>query len=500
LNGKNATGANRIEADSLEAARAEIMDSLLVRGDADFDGNLLVGEWARALALRADSSLAVSGAASNWNTAALGGSSSATGVNAVAIGGFAAATNTQATAIGSQAAASGVNSVAIGESSSAVGTQSVALGKSASVASSNANVAVGVNASVAAGWGNIAVGGGRLTGSGNPTNNVAIGSSTISSNGAYNTSIGYSSTISGGSTTGALTFGPSSSVSTGYRNMAFGANSAITGGNSNYAFGDWSSVTDGWNSAAFGNNSKVQTNAANAYAFGAHSSVGAFNTANFAYASPARFSNLALFGSYADTTAMAPSSLSHNDWIPTDPLFVVANGASDGARSNTLTILKNGKATFSDNLVVEGIASFASELSVGDTLRAAAPALFADSVAVGGSLSVAQSIHTQGVTGASGTPLALDSDLGITILAGSLSGPFGAVAAGATGEVFIVATDEIDMDSPRVKIEELLQLTPTASYAATPEDGDIWFEQVTPTQANLKIYYNGSWYTIKAIP
>jgi hypothetical protein len=500
LNGKNATGANRIEADSLEAARAEIMDSLLVRGDADFDGNLLVGEWARALALRADSSLAVSGAASNWNTAALGGSSSATGVNAVAIGGFAAATNTQATAIGSQAAASGVNSVAIGESSSAVGTQSVALGKSASVASSNANVAVGVNASVAAGWGNIAVGGGRLTGSGNPTNNVAIGSSTISSNGAYNTSIGYSSTISGGSTTGALTFGPSSSVSTGYRNMAFGANSASTGGNSNYAFGDWSSVTDGWNSAAFGNNSKVQTNAANAYAFGAHSSVGAFNTANFAYASPARFSNLALFGSYADTTAMAPSSLSHNDWIPTDPLFVVANGASDGARSNTLTILKNGKATFSDNLVVEGIASFASELSVGDTLRAAAPALFADSVAVGGSLSVAQSIHTQGVTGASGTPLALDSDLAITILAGSLPGPFGAVAAGATGEVFIVATDEIDMDSPRVKIEELLQLTPTASYAATPEDGDIWFEQVTPTQANLKIYYNGSWYTIKAIP
>ncbi len=108
LNGHIATGANRIEADSLEASRAEITDSLLVRGDADFDGNLLVGEWARALALRADSSLAVSGAASNWNTAALGGSSSATGVNAVAIGGFAAATNTQATAIGSQAAASGV--------------------------------------------------------------------------------------------------------------------------------------------------------------------------------------------------------------------------------------------------------------------------------------------------------------------------------------------------------------------------------------------------------
>jgi hypothetical protein len=165
-----------------------------------------------------------------------------------------------------------------------------------------------------------------------------------------------------------------------------------------------------------------------------------------------------------------------------------------------MVIRKDGTTTFSDSLSVLGNATFAGELSVGDTLRAAAPALFADSVAVGGSLSVAQSIHTQGVTGASGTPLALDSDLGITILAGSFSGTFGAFVAGASGQVGIVATDEILMDSPRVNIQELLQLTPTASYAATPEDGDIWFEAVSATQANLKIYYNGSWYTIKAIP
>ena len=155
---------------------------------------------------------------------------------------------------------------------------------------------------------------------------------------------------------------------------------------------------------------------------------------------------------------------------------------------------------FSDSLSVLGNATFAGELSVGDTLRAAAPALFADSVAMGGSLSVAQSIHTQGVTGASGTPLALASDTLITIIAGSLSGPFGAVAAGATGQVGIIATDEIVMDSPRVTIEELLQLTPTASYVvATPADGDIWFEAVNATEANLKIYYYGSWHTIKAI-
>ena len=44
LNGHIATGANRIEADSLEAARAEITDSLLVRGDADFASELTVGD------------------------------------------------------------------------------------------------------------------------------------------------------------------------------------------------------------------------------------------------------------------------------------------------------------------------------------------------------------------------------------------------------------------------------------------------------------------------
>jgi hypothetical protein len=489
------------------AENLSIADSLLVAGHADIDGSLLVGRWVRAQALRADSSLAVSGAASNWNSTALGGSSSSTGVNAAAIGYNASATNTQAVALGSSAAASGINAVAIGDGSSAAGTQSVAVGKSATVSSSYANVAVGVNASIAGGWGNAAVGGGRLTGTGTPTHNVAIGASTISSNGAYNTSLGYSSTISGSNTTGSMTFGPSSTVSGGYRNMAFGANSSITGGNSNYAFGDWSSVTDGWNSAAFGNNSKVQTNAANAYAFGAHSSVGAFNTANFAYASPARFSNLALFGSYADTTAMAPSALSHMNWIPTDPLFVVANGASDGARSNTLTILKNGKATFSDSLAVEGIASFASELSVGDTLHAAAPALFADSVYVGGNLAIAGVVTAdQGVVGpglGSSGSISVVADGSVNLVSGNNSG-FGDIALNsANGEIFLTSqgsTSAVTMYAERVNIDNLLNIKPQATTPGSPLDGDIWFEQVSPTQANLKIYYNGSWYTIQAIP
>jgi hypothetical protein len=135
------------------AENLSIADSLLVAGHADIDGSLLVGRWVRAQALRADSSLAVSGAASNWNSTALGGASSSTGVNAAAIGYMASATNTQAVALGSTATASGINAVAIGDGSSAAGTQSVAVGKSATVTSSHANVAVGVTASIAGGWG-----------------------------------------------------------------------------------------------------------------------------------------------------------------------------------------------------------------------------------------------------------------------------------------------------------------------------------------------------------
>jgi|GEM_PF-7033222 len=467
VDGGRISNLEDLEADSLHGGWAEFTDSLLVRGDADFDGNLLVGEWARARALRADSSLAVSGAASNWNTAALGGSSSATGVNAVAIGGYASATNTQATAVGTLASAAGINAVAIGESSSAAGTQAVALGKSANAAGSYANVAVGVNASVASGWGNIAVGSGRLTGTGTPTHSVAIGASTISSDGAYNTSLGYNSTISGGSTTGAMTFGPFSSVSTGYRNMAFGANSAITGGNSNYTFGDNSSANGGWNSAAFGNYAQIQSGGDNAYAFGPYSSVSAYNAANFAYQSPARFSHLALFGAFADTTALAPGVNSANNWIATDPLFVVANGASDGARSNALTILKDGSATFAD------------ELSVGDTLHVAAPALFADSVYIQGNLEISGNLTVNGIPVGGGATYTAGTGVNIN----------GSNVISIGQDVSTVASVQFQ----RATITEALTITPRSTPPSSATDGMLWLDN-SGSYGVLKIYNQGIWW------
>jgi hypothetical protein len=203
---------------------------------------------------------------------------------------------------------------------------------------------------------------------------------------------------------------------------------------------------------------------------------------------------------------MAPSAFSHTNWIPTDPLFVVANGASDGARSNTLTILKNGKATFSDSLAVEGIASFASELSVDDTLRAAAPALFADSVYVGGNLAIAGVVTAdQGVVGpglASSGSISVVADGPVNLVSGNNSG-FGDIDLNAVnGEIFLTSqgsTSAVTMYAERVNIDNLLNIKPQATPPGSPLDGDIWFEAVSSSAANLKIFYNGSWHTIKAI-
>jgi hypothetical protein len=491
-----------LDTDSLHGGWGRFTDSLVVNGNAKVDGSLTTRSLV-APALRADSSLAVGGTASHYFTTALGSTATASAQIATAIGYAATASGVQSTAIGSTATASGINSIAAGYQATAAGTQSVALGQDAQVSGTYSNMAIGNGSHVSLGWGNIAIGGGTISGTSSlPTRNITLGRSTITSDGAFNVAIGDSSRISGGFTTGSMTFGPYSSVSTGYRNMAFGAYSSITGGNSNYAFGDFSSATNGWNSAAFGHYAKIESGGNNAFAFGPYSTVSAYNAANFAYQSPARFSHLAMFGSYADTTALVPSGGSAGNWIPSDPLFVVANGASDGARSNALTILKDGTTTFSDSLSVLGNASFAGELSVTDTLRTAAPALFADSVAVGGDLTVAQTLYSGNITGAStGTPLFINADVLVAMYSGSLSGVHSSVVTGATGIAGIKGTSAITLDAPKVKVDELLQLTPTPTYSAlAAEDGDIWFEKVSPTAANLKIYYNGTWWTILSIP
>jgi hypothetical protein len=265
--------------------------------------------------------------------------------------------------------------------------------------------------------------------------------------------------------------------------MAFGANSAITGGNSNYTFGDNSSATGGWNSAAFGNNAQIQSGGDNAYAFGHNSSVSAYNAANFASNSPARFSNIALFGSYADTTALVPGVNSASNWIATDPLFVVANGAADGARSNALTILKDGTATFDDSLSVLGNATFASELSVGDTLRVAAPALFADSVYIQGNLEISGNLTVNGIPVGGGATYTAGTGVNIN---GS-----NVISIGQG----VATTDNVTFNA--VNISSFIKLTPLASAPASPVPGMVYFDQGADA---LLVYNSFGWQQVQFIP
>jgi hypothetical protein len=505
-----------LDTDSLHAGWGEFSDSLSVLGNVFFDGYLLV-----------DSMITLAGGTgTKANTVAFGPSAQATAYGAKALGSGSTASYVDAFAAGRSTTASHWAALAFGASSTASGVESVTLGRGAT-ASAWESKAFGYNStasgpqSLATGEGSTAsiyhawAAGRNSTASGDHAK--AFGENSTAS-GYHSYALGRLNTASGQHS---LSLGDQASASgdharalgnqsnsSGTHSYALGANAVASGGHG-YAMGSGSTAS-GWSSIALGQSSSAS--GAHALALGDRSTASGYNSAALgsfsravgsgaiagALESPSRSFQEVQFGMYVDTTALGTSNATN--FVPQEALFVIGNGTSTSARSNAMVIRKDGTTTFSDSLSVLGNATFAGELSVGDTLRAAAPALFADSVAVGGSLSVAQSIHTQGVTGASGTPLALDSDLGITILAGSFSGPFGAFVAGANGQVGIVATDEIVMDSPRVNIEELLQLTPTASYAATPENGDIWFEEVSPTQANLKIYYNGSWRTILAIP
>ena len=46
---------------------------------------------------------------------------------------------------------------------------------------------------------------------------------------------------------------------------------------------------------------------------------------------------------------------SNGSWVETDPIFEIGNGSNDQNRSNALTVLKNGKSTFANDMTVEGL-------------------------------------------------------------------------------------------------------------------------------------------------
>lgn len=219
-----------------------------------------------------------------------------------------------ADSVGTNSFASGFESKAIGNYSQAIGYKSIARGPYSS--------AIGKEA-VAGGDGSFAFGQ-KVTATG--TSSVAIGAFCVAretsamamgflsqANGASSIALGIAATSSGSNSLAMGIF----SKALGNYSLAFGSN-AESKKDYSIALGE-SSIADATYSMAFGGG---YTKASSSMAFG--------NTNSASY-------NSYTFGRYNVESGNLTT------WVDTDPLFVIANGTSWTARSNAVTILKNGQ-------------------------------------------------------------------------------------------------------------------------------------------------------------
>ncbi|MBL7960007.1 tail fiber domain-containing protein [bacterium] len=167
-------------------------------------------------------------------------------------------------------------------------------------------------------------------------NKAAFRSGSVGGNHWDNDSIGGYSFASGRDSraTGLI------STAMGYQTIAGGAYSTATGyqssalGASSTAMGVYS-VASGVYSTAMGYNSV--SGGVGSFAIGYGTRAAGYFSMAMGHLSTARAYSSVVFGRYNDTTGNAIS------WINTDPLFVIGNGSSDNARSNAMTVLKNGR-------------------------------------------------------------------------------------------------------------------------------------------------------------
>jgi hypothetical protein len=189
---------------------------------------------------------------------------------------------------------------------------------------------------------------------------VASGDYSTISGGYRNTASNMASTIGGGYSNLASNY--NSTVGGGRINIAMGLGSTVAGGDENNASGEYSAIAGGRTNVASGDistSSGGYLNTASGYM--ATVSGGYNNTAsgNFSFANG--FSNTAqsygesVLGIYATVVSGTASS-----YVVTDRLFVVGNGTGTSARSNALTILKNGNTTVGGSLSINGNGTNAS--------------------------------------------------------------------------------------------------------------------------------------------
>ncbi len=186
--------------------------------------------------------------------------------------------------------ASGLHAIAIGNNSTASGNYSSVLG-------GQNNTASGVNSSVL-----------------NGTSNFATGDNSISG-GAGNTASGFASFVFGGNSNSVSGLG--SGVFSGNTNTISGFRSVILGGVSNQVSGFQGGILAGQENGVLGDQGAV---------------IGGFGDTSYSYAE-------VVLGTY-NTVYTPTNAIGINS---TDKLLVVGNGTSNAARSNALTLLKDGR-------------------------------------------------------------------------------------------------------------------------------------------------------------
>lgn len=305
------------------------------------------------------------------NSFALGLGCNANGIGAISIGtgnlsiadySFTAgkdatASNTSATAIGQSVIASGIYSTAFGYSTTASGNYSTAFGNS-TVASGDYSTSLGFSTS-AVGASSIAMGRGS------------------SASGSYNTVIGYDSHTN---------YNRDNSTAIGFQcytlsGESFAAGSGTTAGNSGLLYGmayaigykvnatGGSSLCLGIESTASGFGSRAIGD--NATASGKYStSIGLYNSTIGEYSTAlGEHTQANTRSEFVVGSGNILSSGSATTWVPTEPLFIVGNSPNTAARSNALTILKNGMVGIGTNTPVYKLHTIGDIYADGGWLR-----------------------------------------------------------------------------------------------------------------------------------
>lgn len=225
-----------------------------------------------------------------------------------------------------------------------------------SAAFGNGTTASGEN-STAFGWNNKALGINAMTWGGNEDATSTTGSHYNEATGVASTAFGYSNVSSSWGTTAfgtrntasapqATVFGASNvasgfwstafgrhNISSANRSLAFGLENTASGGNS-VAFG-YQNTASSENTTAFGERNKAE--GSRTLAFGLSNTASGHDAVAFGSYNIASSVNETVFGRYAAIT----TSSNTTQWVATDPVLQIGNG-NDQARSNALTVLKNG--------------------------------------------------------------------------------------------------------------------------------------------------------------